>query len=57
MRTTAIWVMGLLGSGTAGGLIGSALLYGDGGVFGFIGGLCLFACIRLWAKENNHNSN
>ncbi len=51
MRTIFIWIFGLLGSGLFGSLIGGALDSGyskDGNFFGFIGGLCLFACFRLW---------
>ena len=47
IRTIAIWVFGLLGSGIAGNLIGGALAY-DGGIEGFFAGAFGFACLRLW---------
>lgn len=57
VRIIFIWFFGLLGTGLFGGLIGDALSSGysnDGAFFGFLAGLCLFSCFRLWkgtAKE------
>lgn len=52
MRTFGIWAFGLLGSGIVGGLIGGFLDSGSGGgIFGFLAGLCAFACVRLWLRE------
>ena len=50
VRIISIWIFGLLGSGFAGAVIGSASLFGSS-ENGGIAGVCLFACIRLWAKE------
>jgi hypothetical protein len=52
-RTIAIWVFGLLASAIAGGLVASRLTpqYSDDtvwGMFGILGGMFAFACIRLW---------
>ena len=56
VRTIALWCFGLVGSFLLGGLIGGALfppprlfLPGMGGtLLGSIGGMCLFASLRLW---------
>jgi len=55
VRTTAIWVFGLVAAAIIGGFIGSAYdttfnPYGGGagGFFGAIGAICIFACARLW---------
>ena len=57
-RRIAIWVFGLLASGIFGGLIGQQLEYSDvsgvetfGGIWGFLGGVFAFACIRLWLTD------
>lgn len=47
MRTMAIWVFGVLGSGIVGSLLGGALTY-DGEMPSFLAGAFLFACLRLW---------
>ncbi len=54
-RIIAIWVFGLLGAGIVGSLIGDALTY-DGGVFGFLAGVFLFTCLRLWLAAPSKNS-
>lgn len=57
MRTAGIWIFGLFGSGVLAGIIGDAIspanLYGQssGGLYGFIAGVFLFTCIRLWMGE------
>lgn len=57
VRTTAIWIFGLIASAIIGAFVGSAydstfnpysMGTSGGGLFGFIGGMCLFACLRLW---------
>lgn len=54
-RTLAIWVFGLLAGAIIGGFLGSmydaaANPYGGGvgPLFGTLGGMCAFACLRLW---------
>lgn len=52
MRRAALWIFGLLAGGIFGGLVATKLdPYGLGGLFGFIGGMCAFACARLWLGE------
>ena len=51
MRVIFIWIFGLLGSAIIGGIIGSRFdtSYGsDNALWGFIAGLFVFACARLW---------
>ena len=50
-RRISIWVFGLLASGIFGGLIGQQLEYGEGGIWGFLGGAFAFACFRLWRTD------
>lgn len=52
-RALAIWACGLIGSGILGSLLDVYARQGsiDAGPVGFIGGVLLFACIRLWSKE------
>lgn len=54
IRTIFIWLFGLIAAGIVGGMIGSwARPYGDAPFFGFIAGLCTFACARLWLVPSN----
>jgi len=49
MRTFAIWFFGLIAGAFFGAIVGGHLQpYGDGGFLGFVGGMCLFVCLRLW---------
>jgi hypothetical protein len=56
IRTIAIWIFGLLAAAIIGGFLGSAYdahfyPYGGGGIariYGVIGGMCAFTCLRLW---------
>jgi hypothetical protein len=49
MRTFGLWFFGLLASAIFGGMVGSFFApYSDGVFFGVIGGMCAFACARLW---------
>ena len=61
MRTTAIWIAGLLASGIFGGLIGdrflSSGLYSESGVWGFLGGMLSFTCARLWLAAPRKNAS
>jgi hypothetical protein len=54
-RTIAIWIFGLLAAAIIGGFLGSAYEahfdpYGSSPapLFGILGGMCIFACLRLW---------
>lgn len=49
-RRIALWAFGILACGIFGGMVGSNLLYSDGGFLGFFGGAFAFA--RLWLTEN-----
>lgn len=58
MRAAAIWITGLLASGIVGAATLMALFWSGHGpegffpfVFGVIGGMCIFVCIRLWIRE------
>jgi hypothetical protein len=54
-RTIAIWVFGLLASAIFGGLIADRFLssgYSEAGVWGFLGGIFAFACLRLWMNAH-----
>lgn len=52
MRTFFIWFFGLLGSGFFGLMAGSAIDHnGNTGLAGFIGGIAVFACLRLWLAQ------
>lgn len=58
MRTAAIWVFGLLGSGILGLLVGDSLSpHGGGGVLGFTGAALAFACARLWLGSKKPAAN
>jgi hypothetical protein len=56
IRTIGIWIFGLLAAAIIGGFLGSAYAEhfyphnSDGlePIFGVIGGMCVFACLRLW---------
>ena len=52
-RIIFIWIFGLLGSAIIGGIIGSRFdTYGsDNALWGFIAGIFVFACARLWLGE------
>jgi len=54
-RTVGIWAFGLFASGAAGSMVGTAFQHGydDGSMTGAFGGLCAFACFRLWMGEHN----
>ena len=65
MRTATIWVAGLLASGIFGGLIGDKFLSRpwfeaggglEGGIWGFLGGVLAFTCLRLWLATPHKNS-
>jgi hypothetical protein len=63
IRTIAIWVSGLLASGIFGYLVTYNLFYrvvgskfGDLHVWGIIGGMFAFACLRLWLATPSKNS-
>jgi hypothetical protein len=47
MRTAAIWIFGLLACGIFGGVVAELLGNGNGPI-GIVGGMCAFACLRLW---------
>jgi len=59
VRAIAIWSLGLVGSFLLGGLIGGGMyppprlfLAGAGGaLYGSLGGMCLFASLRLWFRR------
>jgi hypothetical protein len=46
MRPFFIWFFGLAGSGFLGLMLSSR--HGGGGAAGFVGGIAVFACLRLW---------
>lgn len=50
MRTFGIWVAGLIASAIFGGLISSQAFPTTevAGMFGILGGLLVFTCLRLW---------
>lgn len=50
LRSIAIWLCGLLGSGLALAVFSSPK-YDENIPFGFIAGILLFICFRLWLKE------
>lgn len=47
MRTFFIWLFGLFGSGLVGLMVAEGIQRGDG-IVGLIGGISVFACLRLW---------
>lgn len=49
MRTTAIWIFGLVASAIIGGLAAARLTLDDYAVLGVLAGMACFACARLWA--------
>jgi hypothetical protein len=54
-RTIAIWVFGLLASAIFGGLVADRFLSSgssEAGVWGFLGGIFAFACLRLWMNAH-----
>lgn len=52
MRRAALWIFGLLAAGIFGALVGDHRSpYSLGGLFGFVGGMCAIACVRLWLAE------
>ena len=54
-RTIGIWVSGLVGFGTAGGILGQLADHGsDGFGLGWTAGFCIFACARLWFSKPQH---
>jgi hypothetical protein len=56
MRTFALWVFGLFASGIFGSMVGSWFWpSAEYGFFGFIGGMCAFACARLWLGSPKAN--
>jgi hypothetical protein len=60
-RTIAIWIFGLLASAVIGAWINALVneythSYTPDG-FGVIGGMCAFACVRLWLASPQKNSN
>jgi hypothetical protein len=60
MRTFGIWVLGLLASAIAGGLVGDRLYTGgggDGGAYGILAGAFAFACARLWLGQRGEIPN
>ena len=52
-KAIAIWTFGLLASGIFVGLLGNWLWPGVGSLFGFLGGMSAFACLRLWLTEGS----
>lgn len=54
MRLLAIWVFGVLASGTFGMLIGARLdnMGAAGIIGGVLGGAFAFACARLWYDDS-----
>jgi hypothetical protein len=57
VRTFGVWLFGLLASGIFGGMIGNQFFYPDGGFFGLVGGMCTFACVRLWLSPKREMSD
>jgi hypothetical protein len=59
LRTTAIWVFGLLASVLVGGLIGAWVdapyHSGWGPLLGALAGLSTFPCVRLWLAERRES--
>jgi hypothetical protein len=61
-RSVAIWIFGLIASAIIGGFVGSSYAVtfhptapGDGGFFGMVGGMSVFACLRLWLAAPRAN--
>lgn len=55
LRSLGIWIFGLIGAAIFGGFAGNYLSQGQDQVsFGMIGGMCVFACARLWAESRAH---
>ena len=54
-RTIGTWLSGLLASAVLGGwvgaFIGQALHASIHELFGLVGGMCTFTCIRLWLGQ------
>ena len=53
-RTIFIWIFGVLASGIIGALVGSRFDTGwgsDNAFWGFLAGILVFACARLWFGE------
>jgi hypothetical protein len=62
VRTFGIWVFGLSAAAIVGAILAATLArvanpyaYGNGedAIFGMVGGMCLFACLRLWLAPNS----
>ncbi len=51
MRTFFIWLFGLLGFGLVGSLLGAFSPSSDAGFGGFLAGMALFSCARLWLGQ------
>jgi hypothetical protein len=57
MRTTGIWLFGLIASAMIGGMIGH-YFYGESmDIFSGLTGMAVFACARLWLASPSRISN
>ena len=55
MRTTFIWIFGLLAGAIIGGIVGSRLTNGSDYLLGgLLAGMLVFACMRLWLGERKN---
>ena len=59
VRAILIWTFGMFASGIFGAIVGDLATHladklsdAPGGVFGLLGGVCAFACVRLWMGDS-----
>jgi hypothetical protein len=52
LRLIAIWITGLLAFSMFGALPGVIAGNEDSSGVGFLSGICLFICLRLWSAEH-----